>query len=622
MKDLPQALKEKLDNLPAKPGCYLYKDELGRVIYVGKAVNLRSRVRSYFQKSAVLTLKTKRLVEAVRDVETIVVGSELEALVLECNLIKKHQPHYNVRLRDDKQYPYLCITLTEPFPRLLLTRRVRSDGNKYFGPYSSSRSVHATMDLIKRIFPIVSCGKPFDGTPVQKPCLYYHMGQCLAPCAGLADQKEYQRAVHEVIAFLQGRPDRVVRDLQTQMEQAAEKLNFERAARLRDQMRAIQEVMTRQQVVGSRLVDQDVIAVVGEEGGACVQMFYIRGGKLIGQNSFVLDGAGGEEPSQAVQEFVKQYYRDAPYVPKEILLPCNIDEAAIIETWLRQRKGAAVHITVPARGDKKRLVELAAENALHALRQIKAAMRARLGDLDAALEELAQTLGLEAPPHRIECYDISNFGAEHFVGSMVVFHNGEAAKQEYRRFRIRHHQNKPDDPAMIAEVVSRRLAEAKSGNARFSRLPDLLVVDGGPTQIAAAEAVLREHGFGCTPGSEELPSIPSCGLAKRFEHVYLPGKQAPVILPRNSQALFLLQRIRDEAHRFANQYRKTLQSRKNTASVLETVPGIGPRRRKALLKHFGSIERIRQAGLEDLAAAPGMNRAAAAALMAALQGEA
>ncbi|MGC8669496.1 MAG: excinuclease ABC subunit UvrC [Chthonomonadales bacterium] len=619
MKDLPQALKEKLDNLPAKPGCYLYKDDAGRVIYVGKAVNLRSRVRSYFQKSAVLTLKTRRLVEAVRDVETIVVGSELEALVLECNLIKKHQPHYNVRLRDDKQYPYLCITLSEPFPRLLLTRRVRSDGNKYFGPYSSSRSVHATMDLIKRIFPIVSCGKPFDGTPVQKPCLYYHMGQCLAPCAGLANQKDYHRAVHEVIAFLQGRPDRVVKDLQSQMEQAAAQLNFERAARLRDQMRAIQEVMTRQQVVGSRMVDQDVIAVVGEEAGACVQMFYIRGGKLVGQNAFVLDGTGGEEPSQAVQEFVKQYYRDAPYVPKEILLPCNIDEAAIIETWLKQRKGATVHITVPARGDKKRLVEMAAENALHAFRQIKAAMRARLGDLDAALEELAQYLGLDAPPSRIECYDISHFGAEHFVGSMVVFLNGEAAKQEYRRFKIRGHQNKPDDPAMIAEVVSRRLAEAQSGNPRFNRLPNLLIVDGGPTQVSAAEAVLKQHGFASSAGAGTEPALPLCGLAKRFEHLYLPGRQAPVVLPRNSQALFLLQRIRDEAHRFANQYRKTLQSHKHTNSVLETVPGIGPRRRKALLKRFGSIEHMRQATLEELASAPGMNRTAAAALLAALQ---
>jgi len=619
MKDLPATLKEKLDNLPAKPGCYLYKDEFGRVIYVGKAVNLRSRVRSYFQKSAVLTLKTKRLVEAVRDLETIVVGSELEALVLECNLIKKHQPHYNVRLRDDKQYPYLCITLSEPFPRLLLTRKVRTDGNKYFGPYSSSRSVHATMDLIKRLFPIVSCGKPFDGSPVQKPCLYYHMGQCLAPCAGLADQKEYQRAVREVIAFLQGRPDRVVKDLQAQMEQASAQLNFERAARLRDQMRAIQEVMTRQQVVGSRMVDQDVIAVVGEDAGTCVQMFYIRGGKLVGQNAFMLDGAGEEEPSQAVQEFVKQYYRDAPYVPKEILLPCNIDEAAIIETWLRQRKGATVHITVPARGDKKRLVEMATENALHAFRQIRAAMRARLGDLDAALEELARSLGLERPPARIECYDISNFGAEHFVGSMVVFQNGEAAKQEYRRFKIRNHQNKPDDPAMIGEIVSRRLAEAKAGNPRFSRLPDLLIVDGGPTQISAAAAALREYGFAPAPGAPGEAALALCGLAKRFEHIYLPGRDAPVILPRNSQALFLLQRIRDEAHRFANQYRKTLQSRKTSASLLETVPGIGPRRRKALLKHFGSLERMRSATLEELAAAPGMNRTAAAALQEALQ---
>lgn len=605
-------LNEKLHTLPTKPGCYLYKDEHGTIIYVGKAINLRNRVRSYFQKGTNHTPKTRRLVQAIRDMEFIVVGSELEALVLECNLIKKHQPHYNVRLRDDKQYPYLCVTTNEPFPRLLLTRRVRQDGNRYFGPYANSRAVYATMDLIKRIFPLVSCGKPFDGRPVQKACLYYHMGQCLAPCAGLADKDEYSQAVKDVCSFLDGRQEQIIKGLRQKMEEASENLQFERAAKLRDRFLAVEEAMTRQKIISTQLIDQDVIAVVGEDGGAMVQMFYIRGGKLIGQNHFLLEGTGEgieeqtseeqeEAKREAVQGFVKQYYQNAAYVPQEILLPVDFDEVSIVQQWLKQKRGSKVEITVPLRGDKKKLVEMAAENATHAMEQVRAEMRAKLGSTERALNELADALGLDAMPKRIECYDISNFQGDHFVGSMVVCEDGQMNKAEYRRFKIRFHENKPDDFAMIREVVTRRLNEGKAGNPKFNRMPDLIIVDGGKGQLSSALAAMETTGV----------HLPVCGLAKRFELLILPNEPDPVALPRTSQALYLVQRIRDEAHRFANAYRVVLQSKKQTQSLLDDIPGIGPTRRKALLKAFGSIDGIRSANIEELATAPTMNRATA-----------
>ncbi len=628
---IPAALTEKLSSLPTKPGCYLHKDAAGRVLYVGKAINLRNRVRSYFQKGANHSIKTRRMVREVCDLEIIVTESELEALVLECNLIKKHRPQYNVRLRDDKHYPYLCVTTSEPFPRLLLTRRVRSDGNKYFGPYSGSRSVYATMELVNRIFPLVSCGKPFDGRPVQKPCLYFHLGQCLAPCAGKANKKDYSDSVKDVIAFLEGKQDKLLKQLRKEMAAAAEDLLFEKAAKLRDQVAAVDEIQSRQKVISTRMIDQDVIAVVAEEGGACVQMFYIRGGKLIGQNHFLLEG--GEEPveqAEAVQEFVKQYYESASYVPREILLPCDIDETSIVQQWLRQKRGGAVELTVPLRGDKRKLVDMAAENATHAMDQVRAEMRAKLGSAQRALKDLAEALGLEGPPRRIECYDISNFQSDAFVGSMVVCENGQMSKAEYRRFRIKEHDGKPDDFAMIREILRRRLDEGKQGNPKFAAMPDLIIVDGGRGQVTAAVAAIEATGF-AIPGpsrKEQEPQaaasegprvIPVCGLAKRFELLILPHEPDPVALPRGSQALFLVQRIRDEAHRFANAYRKVIMGKKQTKSALDSIPGIGPARRKALLQHFGSLDAIRVASLDDLKAAPGMNARVAEAVLSAVR---
>lgn len=605
-----ETLQQKLDSLPAKPGCYLYKGGNGEVLYVGKAVNLRNRVRSYFQPSANHTIRIRRLVRAVRDLEVIVVDTELEALVLENSLIKKYRPQYNVKLRDDKTYPYLCVTTSEPYPRLLFTRRVRQDGNRYFGPYSSAKSVRATMELVNKVFPIVSCAKRFDGTRTQKPCLYHHMGQCLAPCAGLADPHEYAAAVRDVIAFLEGKQEKLLAAMKQAMAQAAENLEFEKAARLRDQVRAVEDVLARQKVISTRMIDQDVIAVVAEESGACVQMFYIRGGKLLGQNQFILEGA--EEPAdqaEAVAGFVEQYYQSAVYVPQEIILPCDIDEIGIIESWLRRKRGGKVEITVPVRGDKKKLVDMAAENASQALAQMRAEMRAKLGNLERALNELAEAIGLQEPPHRIECYDISNFQADHFVGSMVVCEGGEMNKNEYRRFRIRTHEGHADDVGMIREVLTRRLSEGKSGNPRFHRMPDLIIVDGGQGQVSAALAAMDAADL----------HLPVCGLAKRFDLLICPGKEDPVALPRTSQALYLVQRIRDEAHRFANAYRVILQGKKQTRSALDSVPGVGPRRRRALLRHFGSLDRMRAATVEELASAPGMNRTVAQALLAYLQ---
>lgn len=593
-------ITEKLKMLPVKPGCYLYKDKSGTIIYVGKAINLRNRVRSYFQPSANHTPKVRRLVQNIADMDYIVVDNELEALVLECSLIKKHQPHYNVRLRDDKHYPYLCLTMTEPFPRLIVVRRAKDDKNRYFGPYPSSRAVYATIELVKRLFPLVACGKVFDGRPVQKPCLYYHLGQCLAPCAGLADKTEYLAAVKDVGDFLEGRQEHILKRLRLEMESAAEDLQFERAARLRDRLQGVDEVLQRQKVISNDFIDQDVIAMVEDtsgSGGACVQMFYVRGGKLIGQSHYLVEGTGEEAQSDVVQEFVKQYYQNANYIPQEILLPENFAEMNIIQSWLRQKKGKKVEIHVPVRGDKKKLVEMATENATHALEQMKAEVRAKLGNLESALSQLAEALGLPESPKRIECFDISNTQGENQVASMVVCESGEMNKQEYRRFKIKRQDDKPNDFASMREVITRRLIEAKADNPRFNRVPNLIIVDGGRGQVAYAKAAMEEV---------EL-HVPLCGLAKQYEHLFLPSESDPIILPRNSQALYLVQRIRDEAHRFANTYQAQVRDKKSTRSLLDDIPGVGEKRRRALQLHFGAISKIRAASIQELAQAPTMN---------------
>ena len=592
-------LDEKLKSLPAKPGCYIFRDAEEAILYVGKAISLRSRVRSYFQKSTRHGTRIARMVRKVCDLEFIVVDSELEALVLECNLIKKHRPPYNVRLRDDKSYPYITIT-KEKFPRVLFTRKVRKDGAKYFGPYTSAMSVRETVQLLHKVFTLIPCGKSWSGRAEQRPCLYYHIGQCLAPCAGLAKKDEYDEVVDKVSAFLSGKPENFVAELSIEMEQAAEDLDFERAAKIRDQLKSINDVLQRQKVLNSDQIDQDVIAVVKDDRGAAIQMLYIRGGKLIGQRHFMLDGASEAAPSLAVQEFVKQYYSDAPEVPREILLPVEIEERVIVQQWLRQRKGSAVTVEVPQGGEKLRLVDMAASNAEHALETFSMELSQKEAWAESAMIELTEALGLPALPVRVEGYDISNIQGKSPVGSMVVTENGEPTKSEYRRFKIRYHPEDPNDFAMMNEVIMRRLRAYLDGDEKFLKLPDLMMIDGGKGQLSAAIAARDKLGL----------TVPMVGLAKKMEILYIPdGEEYKAIeLPLNSPGLMLLRRLRDEAHRFALTYHRKLRDKRFHGSTLEEVPGIGPRRKRLLLRTFGSLAGIRRADVKEIAAVPTMTQ--------------
>ncbi len=614
MAAIPPTLEEKLRSLPTSPGCYLYKDDKGEIIYVGKAVNLKNRVRSYFQKGANHSPKTRKLVQRIADMDIVVVDSELEALVLECNLIKQHRPHYNIRLRDDKHYPYLVLTMNEPFPRLLITRKVKQDGSKYFGPFTNSRAVWDSLRLLYRLFPMVTCRKRWDNTPQQRPCLYHHMGRCPhAPCAGLGNKEEYRRMIDDVALFLDGKQDKLVKQMRQEMDTAADNLEFEKAARLRDQIVAVETLIERQKVVSTNAADQDVVAIINEDGKSAVQMFFIRAGKLIGQEHFLLDGTEDDDNMEhATAEFVKQYYQEASYVPKEIILPAHVEETVIIEQWLRQKKGTKVTLTVPERGEKKQLLEMAATNAKLALEQIRQSAAGEHDRTLGALMELQDALGLDSPPERIEAYDISTIQGSFSVGGMVVFEDGKPAKSEYRRFKIKlpTQTGEPNDFAMMREVLTRRLTEAKEGRAKWAKLPDLMLIDGGKGQLAVAVSVATELEF-------ELNMI---GLAKQFELVYTPGKSDPLVLPKNSQALFLLQRIRDEVHRYSVTYHRQLRGKNATLSVLDTIPGIGQTRRRELLKFFGSVDRLKHASIDEIANAPAMNRRVAASVHKLLHG--
>jgi excinuclease ABC subunit C len=597
-------LQEKLATLPDRPGTYLMKNAGGHVIYVGKAVSLRNRVRSYFHASADHTPKTRRLVSEIADIEWILTDTELEALILECNLIKKLRPRFNVRLRDDKHYPYLCVTLNESFPRLTLVRSAKKDGNRYFGPYTNARAVRHSIALLSRIFRLRPCSYQITGNEPEKLCLYYHIKECSGPCAARIDQEEYRKTVEQACLFLEGHQDALLKRLKREMEAAAERLNFERAARLRDQIHALETILERQKVLSAAMVDQDVVALVSDDGNACAQLFFIRNGKLVGQEHFYLEGTTDEAMSQALGQFLAQYYQDAPYVPPEILVERDIAEHDIIEAFLRQKRGRKVHVVAPSRGEKKRLVEMAATNALEALRQLRLKLDTDKELTQESLVALKEALGLEKLPLRIEAYDISHIQGAETVGAMVVLYAGAPRKSDYRRFRIKSLGPSPDDFAAMKEVISRRLARGIQGDAKFREMPDLLLIDGGQGQLNAALEALREAGI----------DLPAVGLAKQFEEIYRPGESLPLVLPRHSKALHVLQRVRDEAHRFAVSYHRHLRSKRVVGSVLDGAPGIGPKRKRELLKHFGSVERIRQAGLEDLAACPGMNRHAAESL--------
>jgi len=596
-------LKQKISNTPTSPGCYLMKNSRGEIIYVGKAVVLRSRVRSYFQKQGRdVSEKVRRMVREIADFDWIATDSELEALILESNLIKQHRPRYNVRLKDDKSYPYICVTMKDRYPRPIFIRKIRmsaDDGNLYFGPYSNADAVRETLRLIRKVFR-VPCGYKDPEQSKGRACLYRHIGQCLGPCVGAVTETEYARTIREVIMFLEGRQDKLVKDLQKQMEDAAEKLLFEKAARLRDQIQSLKQVMERQKVVSTKLKDQDVIAVAAEDGASVAVVLFIRGGKLVGQEHFMLEGVSMEDMREGVTEFVKQYYQTAAYVPREIILQCEIYEQGVVERWLSGKRGGSVILHSPKRGERRRILDMAVKNAGALLEQVRLSSETDREQVEAEMKELQSALGLPVMPRRIECYDISNIMGTEAVGSLVVFEDGRPLKSDYRRFRIRYTPEKPDDYAMMREVLTRRLTGRLRQSEKFADLPDLIVVDGGRGQLNVALQALAE-------ANEKVSVI---GLAKEYEEIYLPDDK-PLMLPQNSKALHLLQRVRDEAHRFAVEYHRKLRAKRMTGSVLLEIPGIGKARRSALLKHFGSLKRMREASLEEIASVSGMTRSAA-----------
>ena len=600
-------LQDKLDSLPDRPGIYIYRDLHERVIYVGKSIHLRDRVRSYFHASAQRNDKTRELVAHIHDLDFIVTETELEALILECEYIKRHRPRYNVRLKDDKSYPYIKITWHEDFPRIFASRRMVQDGSRYYGPYTSSSAVHHTLDLLRKLFPYRTCNREITGED-RRACLYYHIKRCLGPCIGKANREDYRAVIERVCKFLEGRDQDIVVDLKKRMKTASENLDFESAAVYRDQIRDIQHV-TQQRIVTGISKDRDVIAFARDDGQACVQVFFIRSGKIIGREYFVLEGANGEQDSTVLSAFVQQFYNEAAYVPPEILMPSDVQKAKIIESWLRRKRGGTVSLKVPKRGPNKQLIKMAADNATETLTALRTQWEADQNRQTQALSEIQEALGLSAPPGRIEGYDISTFYGTATYASMVVFGHGVPRKNEYRRFKIRTVVGHADDYASMQEALRRRFHRAiseeeddtpgKKKDRSFAVMPDLILIDGGKGQLNAALEVLREYG---------LDHLSIFGLAKQEEEIFVPDQEKPIRLPRNSEGLHLVQRIRDEAHRFAITAHRRARSKQGLASTLEAIPGIGPERRKALLKAFGSMDRIRNATVDELAAVQGMTR--------------
>jgi excinuclease ABC subunit C len=594
-------LDKKLELLPERPGVYLMKDRRGEIIYVGKAVNLKNRVRSYF-KTHDHAPKVRAMLEHVADFEYIVTDSEVEALALECNFIKKEHPRYNILLRDDKQYPYLKLTVNEEFPRLLITRRRKDDGARYFGPYTDVGALNDTVRLLKKVFPLRTCS-PHDFAHRERPCLNFHIKRCLGPCTGEVDRAAYREMVNELTLFLEGRQDVLVRRLKERMAAAAADLRFEEAARLRDQVAAVERVLEKQKVIWPDGEDLDVVALARGVTEACVQVFQVRHGKLISRETFFLKGTEGHDRPAVLAGFLKDYYSRAAALPPTILLAEPAEDQELLAEYLSRLAGRRVSIRVPQRGAKKELADFAANNAVLALREEEELKAHREAGTEGAVAALQAALGLEVPPRRIEGFDISNIQGQEAVGAMVVFEDGRPCKGHYRRFRIRT-VFQANDFAMMAEVVRRRYG----GSLRDKLpLPDLILIDGGKGQLGAARAVLRELG---------LERIPTYGLAKEHEELFAEGNPEPLRLPRDSLALKLLQQVRDEAHRFGIAYHRSLCDRKALASELEEIPGIGPRRRRALLQHFGSLKRLKEATLEELLAVPGLTRPAAEALYA------
>lgn len=588
-------IKNALAVLPEKPGVYLMHDASGKVIYVGKAVVLKNRVRSYFRNLASHTPKVKAMVAKIAEIETIVTSSEVEALILECNLIKKYRPRYNISLKDDKTYPYLKVTMQEDFPRLYVTRRQLRDGARYYGPYADAGAMHATVKLLRSMFPLRTCRKMNP----DRPCLNYHIKRCLAPCAGYISKADYHKMIKSICMVLDGRTTELERDLKQQMQEAADNYAFEEAARLRDQLQAVARLNEAQKAVTNNGGDMDIFGLGQDMTGLCVQLFFVRKGKLIGRDNFFLPD-GGDTPQEVMTAFVKQYYNEATFIPKEVVLPYlpEEDEKQLIETWLADKAQRRVELLLPQRGVKKDLLKLANENAVKLLNErLRKGSLSLKNDLQAA-EELQQALGLEHPLERMDCFDISHTQGSETVASMVVFRNGTSSKKDYRRYKIVSAEGKPDDFKSMQEVVYRRYRD-------YEDLPSLVVIDGGKGQLSSALEVIRGLG---------LDDLPVVGLAKREEEIFKPHQSESIMLDREGAALHLIQRIRDEAHRFAITYHRKLRGKRNLVSVLDHVEGIGAKRRQELWKAFKTLDAMRAASVEELAAVEGMNHAAAQTL--------
>lgn len=602
------SLQDKLATLPQSPGVYLMKNEAGEVIYVGKAINLRNRVRSYFQKSANHSLKVQVMVEHIVDLEYIITDSELEALILENNLIKEHAPRYNVRLKDDKTYPYIKVTVQETFPRVLMVRKRLDDGARYFGPYTDVTVVKKTLSFLRTLFPLRTCNKKIEEGAQDRPCLNYHIGRCLAPCAGFVSKEKYGEMIDEVIMFLEGRIDRLIPDLTKKMQEASAKLEFEKAARFRNQIQGLQTLAERQKMVAQHAEDQDYVGYARHGELACVQVFFVRSGKLIGRDHFLLDCSSEEEEAEILRSFLQQYYEEASYIPREIFTPVPLAEPEVLESWLGNMREGRVYLKTPQRGPKKQLLDLVMKNAQVVLDETRTRSSFKQRALERSLQELQELTDLPEPPERIEAFDISNLQGTNIVASLVVWENGDFKSSDYRRFRIRGVEGAPDDYESMREAVRRRfqrgLEERKeqTGEQKFSTFPDLVLIDGGKGQLNAALEVREELDL----------IIPFISLAEKREEVYVEGNSAPVILPNDSPGLLLLRKIRDEAHRFALTYHRNLRGRATRRSVLDEIPGVGPKRKKDLLKHFGTIKKIREATLEELQAVPGISAKLAA----------
>jgi excinuclease ABC subunit C len=601
---------------PERPGVYLMKNARGAVIYVGKAAVLRNRLRSYFGSPAGLDRKTRRMVSELADYEYIVTDTEAEALILENTLIKRHRPYFNVRLKDDKTYPYLKVDLAEEFPRVYITRGVHQDGARYFGPFASAGSVRQSMDLVKKLFPYRSCTKKITGTD-PRPCLEYYINRCVGPCAGLASREEYADVVQHVILFLEGNTELVTGQLRGKMAEASDQLEFERAAALRDQVAAIQKFEEERtvKVDSPRTTDLDVIALAMAANETWVEIFFVRRGKLIGRDHFFMEGPQDDEPGEVIAQFVQQFYATALEVPPTILVQHDppADDAPLLQGFLRQRRNGAVRMMRPQRGENRKLMQVVAENAAEGLAQHRVKWLNRSDAVQGALAELEEELSLPALPRRMECYDISHIQGSNLVGSMVVFDGGKPLSRDYRRFKIKAVDG-IDDYASMKEMLTRRfkrLGEAiknpdpEGKVSAWGVIPDLVIIDGGKGHLSAAQEVMLHLG---------LQHIPLCSLAKENEELFVPHTPESIVLPRDSQALYLMQRIRDEAHRFAISFHRNLRSKGSLKSPIDMVTGIGPKRKRMLLRRFGSLQGIREASIEDIATVPGLTRSLAVRL--------